>query len=89
MAIDDKAIDDNLMERMSADDLMRYIHNYLNHHSSVALGFATLLTEERYLELVNEKQKKIVLSLRNEIERIRELNEQMAQWLTHHHEDAP
>lgn len=81
-------MDDNLMERMSADDLICYIHNYLNHHSSVALGFATLLTEERYLELANEKQKKIMFSLRNEVERIRELNDQMAQWLKHHREDA-
>lgn len=85
-------MDDAHIEQLTATELIRHVYHYLNQHSHIALGFAALLAEEQYCGFTNgftsEKQKEIILRLKREIEKIHELNEEMAQWLTHHREDA-
>lgn len=82
-------MDDENIGQLTATELIRHVSHYLNQHSHISLGFATLLAEEQYYGFTSDKQKEIILRLEREIQRIHKLNDQMAQWPTHHRDDAP
>ncbi len=65
-------------------DLIGTIHHYLNQHSAVALSYAIVPTDESKVPFANDLQKDLLFRLKHEIESIRELNNEMLEWLLQH-----
>ena len=74
------------IEEMTAEELIKWIHHYLNQHSSTALGWVITLQKEVERGALTSNGEYLHIEffskLRKENESIRELSEAMTKWMT-------
>ncbi len=75
-------MDNQEIQRMTSDELLKVIFHALNQKSAAALTLAIMLTDENRDPLPNDKQKELLLMLKAEIEAIRRINDMIHEWFS-------